>query len=66
LKNEKAVEYINKYDIHKGKDILKRIYIASDTVDEIPNIKTNLWYVDENEWENLDEIQNLIKRVQEK
>jgi hypothetical protein len=66
LKNDKVIEYINKYDIHKGKDILKRLFIASDDLYTIPNIKTNLWYVDENEWENLDEIQNLIKRVQEK
>jgi hypothetical protein len=66
LKNDKVIEYINKYDIHKGKDILKRLFIASDDLYTVPNIKTNLWYVDENEWENLDEIQNLIKRVQEK
>jgi len=66
LKNDKVIEYINKYDIHKGKDILKRLFIASDDLYTIPNIKTNLWYVDENEWENLDEITDLIQRVQQK
>jgi len=66
LKNNIIINYINKYDIHKGKDILKRIFIASDNLYTIPNIKTNLWYVDENEWDKLDEIKSVIYRVQQK
>ena len=32
----------------------------------ISYIKTNLWHVDENEWDKLDEIKYLIQRVQQK
>ena len=55
-----------KYDMLKGKDILKRLFIASDNIYNISYIKTNLWHVDENEWDKLDEIKYLIQRVQQK
>jgi len=47
-----------------GKDILQRIFSASGEFFIIPSIKINLWYVNENEWEHLEEIKNLLARAQ--
>ena len=47
--------------ILKASDILKHLFIGVDNIYNI-NIKTNLWSVDENKWEMLDEIKELIHR----
>ena len=46
-------------------DILKYLFTGFDNINII-DIKTNLWYVDENEWDKLDEIKELINHIQQK
>lgn len=47
-------------NILDGQKLIKEVFKRCDDMYDISNIKTNLWYVDENEWDNLDEIKDLI------
>ena len=56
-----------------GKSEIKiRFFIISFLLDLLVimkikiNIKSNLWYVNENEWDKLDEIKELIHHIQQK
>lgn len=63
-----AVPDVVGYDFEKknilpqlsGRDILQRLFKVSNDFFSIPSIKINLWHVDENNWEHLDEIKNLL------
>ena len=50
--------------IFTGKDIIKKIFTLSDEFFTLPSIKTNLWYIDENKWEQTTDIKNIFSRVQ--
>jgi hypothetical protein len=66
LKKDIILNFLNN-DILKATDILKQLFIGFDNINiNIINIKTNLWYVDENEWDKLDEIKELIHHIQQK
>lgn len=47
-----------------GKDILKRLFKATNDFFILPSIQSNLWYVDESHWEQLDDIKELFKCAQ--
>jgi hypothetical protein len=64
LKKDILLNFVNN-DIIKAKDILKYLFTGFDNINII-DIKTNLWYVDENEWDKLDEIKELINHIQQK
>lgn len=71
---EIMIPEIMNYDFEKknvlpqlsGKDILHRLFKVSNEFFTYPSLKINLWYVDENNWENLEEIKNLLARAQNK
>ena len=66
LKKDIILNFLNN-DILNATDILKQLFIGFDNINiNIINIKTNLWYVDENEWDKLDEIKELIHHIQQK
>jgi hypothetical protein len=54
---------IKENNIFNGEELIKRLFEVCNYMYDIENIKTNLWYIDENEWENLDEIKNLINSI---
>jgi cobalamin biosynthesis Co2+ chelatase CbiK len=49
-----------------GKDIVQRIYAHADEFFSIPSIQTNLWRLDEEEWEHVPEIKELLERAKER
>jgi hypothetical protein len=71
---ELMIPQITTYDFEKknvlpqlsGKDIVDRLFRISGDFFTIPSIKINLWHVDENNWEHLEEINNLLSRAQNK
>ena len=66
LKKDIILNFLNN-DILKATDILKQLFIGFDNINiNIINIKSNLWYVNENEWDKLDEIKELIHHIQQK
>jgi hypothetical protein len=62
IKNEIIGENtINGLNEMTGINILKKLYTLSFNIFTYPSLKTNLWYVNENEWENHEEINYLIQ-----
>jgi hypothetical protein len=69
---EIVIPEILNYDFEKknihpqfsGKDILHKIFRISHEFFTIPSLKINLWYIDENNWEHLDEIKEILGRAQ--
>jgi hypothetical protein len=48
-----------------GKDIVQRIYAHADEFFSIPSIQTNLWRLDEDQWEHVPEIRGLLERAKQ-
>jgi hypothetical protein len=46
-----------------GRDICQMALNASKDFFTIPRLQTNLWYIDETQWQHLEEIKELLKRV---
>jgi len=49
--------------IFTGKDIIRRLFKASDNLFIIPSLQHDLWYIDENKWEQFPEIKDLFSRI---
>jgi hypothetical protein len=47
-----------------GKDILMLMFMVSNHMKENDQIKTNLWKIDENEWDKIPEIDEWINEVE--
>ena len=43
-----------------GKDIIKRLFRVSEDLFTIPSINTNLWYIDENQWEQITDVKDIF------
>lgn len=43
-----------------GKDIIKRLFKVSEDLFIIPSMHTNLWYIDENQWEEITDVKDIF------
>jgi hypothetical protein len=50
--------------VFTGKDVLKKAFKASNNFFTIPSIKSNLWYVDESQWEQVEDVKELFSCAQ--
>jgi len=53
-------------DIMNGKDILTLMFMISNHMKENDQIKTNLWKIDENEWDTVPEVEEWIDEIEQR
>jgi len=49
--------------IFTGKDIIKRLFRVSEDLFTIPSINTNLWSINEDQWEQITDVKDIFFRV---